>query len=106
MQRYAQIDPVIAVIAIGELYYGAQRAQRPERQRALITNLISSSKVVLCDEETARHYASIRYRLEQQGIRMPENDIWIAAAAEQHQLPIATRDGHFRSLTWMTIEFW
>jgi predicted nucleic acid-binding protein len=91
---------------LGELHYGAQRAQHPERQETLIALLIGSSRVVPCDEETARQYASIRRRLEQQGTRIPENDIWIAAAAAQHQLRLVTRDPHFSHLHWMQIELW
>ncbi len=106
VQRYAQINPVISATVLGELLYGAQRARRPERQRALIANLLSRSRIVSCDGATAQQYAAIRHRLEQQGTRIPENDIWIAAAAAQHQLTLATRDPHFRHLHWMLIEQW
>jgi tRNA(fMet)-specific endonuclease VapC len=105
-QRFQQISPVVPVIVIGELLYGAERAQRRELQLQRIMVLVAGSRVVDCTSETATHYASIRRRLELQGTPIPENDIWIAAAAAQHQLPIATRDAHFRHLSWMQVELW
>ena len=104
VQRYAQINPVISATVLGELLHGVQRARRSGRQNALIANLLSRSHMVSCDEATAPQYATIRHRLEQQGTRIPENDIWIAATAAQHQLTLATRDPHFRHLHWMLIE--
>jgi PIN domain-containing protein len=40
----------------------------------------------------------IRDRLRLKGRPIPENDIWIAATAVQHGLPLATRDDHFKEV--------
>jgi predicted nucleic acid-binding protein len=33
--------------------------------------------------------------LKQSGRPLPSNDLWIAALARQHRLPLLSRDGHF-----------
>ena len=37
----------------------------------------------------------MRYQLRERGRPMPENDVWIAALARQHNLPIVSRDPTF-----------
>ena len=45
--------------------------------------------------ETSSVYAEIRYELRLAGQPIPENDLWIAALARQHRLPVLTNDAHF-----------
>ncbi len=40
------------------------------------------------------------------GSPIPENDIWIAALADQHQLILVTRDKHFNNIETIRIEVW
>lgn len=47
------------------------------------------------DEVTAVHYASVRDKLREVGRPIPENDVWIAALAQQHYLSLVSRDEHF-----------
>ena len=41
------------------------------------------------------HYANIRHRLRLAGTPIPENDIWIAALALEHQQQVLSNDHHF-----------
>jgi tRNA(fMet)-specific endonuclease VapC len=45
--------------------------------------------------KTAEIYARIRLQLKRKGKPIPENDIWIAAICVEHDVPLATSDGHF-----------
>lgn len=56
--------------------------------------------------ETAECYAEIRRELKIAATPIPTNDLWIAAAARAHRLPIATRDPHFRAVPGLKIVFW
>jgi predicted nucleic acid-binding protein len=47
------------------------------------------------DEPTAERYAQIRGELKRIGRPIPSNDLWIAALARQHALPLLSRDQHF-----------
>ncbi len=37
---------------------------------------------------------------------IPDNDIWIAATARQHDLVLITRDAHFGHVPDLTVEAW
>ena len=58
------------------------------------------------DRLTADSYAAIRAEVKSQGQPIPANDVWIAALARQHRLPILSRNHHFDAvpglgrLTW------
>jgi tRNA(fMet)-specific endonuclease VapC len=39
-------------------------------------------------------------------VRIPENDLWIAAIALEHDLVVATRDVHFGEIDNLKVEMW
>ncbi len=43
---------------------------------------------------------------QQKGRLIPDNDIWIAAIAMQHNLILVTRDSHFDEIESLQIERW
>ena len=59
-----------------------------------------------CDVSTARHYGKIRELLRAKGRPIPENDIWIAAHAQQYDLTLVSRDAHFSAVEGIRIEAW
>lgn len=65
-----------------------------------------ASSVVECDLGTARLYGKIKSQLKAKGTPIPENDIWIAALAQQHQLILVTRDKHFNNIEVLHLESW
>ncbi len=48
----------------------------------------------------------IKNGLLEKGKPIPENDIWIAAVAMQHDLTIATRDDHSTKVEKLKCELW
>jgi len=48
----------------------------------------------------------VKLALKMAGTPIPENDLWIAAAALEHGLPLATRDAHFRHVPGLTVLDW
>jgi tRNA(fMet)-specific endonuclease VapC len=62
--------------------------------------------VVLPDEATANIYGRMKTELAAAGKLIPENDIWIAATAKEHGLPLVTRDQHFLFVSGLTIFKW
>lgn len=85
----------VPVVVLAELLAGARRSQRVAKNLKQIEEFASRSVVLSCDHVTASHYADIYNRLRTRGTPIPENDMWIAAVAMQHELPIAARDAHF-----------
>lgn len=55
---------------------------------------------------TARSYGKIKNQLKVKGSPIPENDIWIAALADQYQLLLITGDKHFNNIEAISIETW
>ena len=98
----------ISSVVLGELYYGVERSARVEENRARVDALASDATILECDVDTARNYGAIKSRLRAEGRLIPENDIWIAATAQQHSLTLVSRDEHFdvvqdlTKLTWET----
>jgi tRNA(fMet)-specific endonuclease VapC len=96
----------IPSIVLGELFYGAEQSTRKDYNRRKIEELAEASLVLECDADTARFYGKIKNQLKIKGTPIPENDIWIAALADQHQLILVTRDKHFNNVETISIEAW
>lgn len=48
----------------------------------------------------------LRAQLAKAGTPIPENDIWIASLALEHQLPLAARDAHFDLVIGLQVLKW
>ncbi len=90
---------------VRELYYGARKSARVAANLARIDDATSSA-VLVCDTATGQQYGQIKNSLRQKGRPIPENDIWIAAIAQQYQLTLVSRDEHFREVDGLSVERW
>lgn len=93
-------------IVLGELFYGAFKSAYPDDNVQRIEQLATSTAVLPCDGSTAHHYGRIKTALRAKGRPIPENDIWIAAIAQQHGLTVVSRDLHFREIDALLVEEW
>ncbi len=100
------LEVFVPSVVIGELYYGAQRSARVSENLARIDEFVASNAVLPCDAETAQRYGDIKNQLRVKGRPIPENDIWIAAIAMQHQLILVSRDRHFHEVDGLQVEAW
>jgi tRNA(fMet)-specific endonuclease VapC len=91
---------------LGELYCGANLSINPTKVLAEIQNLLIAMVLLPIGAITAEHYGQIRAALAKSGTPIPENDIWIAATAQEYQLPVATRDEHFGRISGLQILKW
>lgn len=106
-QQLADTDEVfIPSIVLGELYFGARKSARIDENVARIDKFAAHNTVLLCDTKIARQYGVIKYQLRTKGKPIPENDIWIAAIAIQHQLMLITRDEHFKNIIGLRSKQW
>jgi tRNA(fMet)-specific endonuclease VapC len=106
-QNFAEAEVIyVPSIVIGELYYGAYRSARVEANSTRIDELVSRYSVLACDAVTAVVYGQIKNFLRQKGRPIPENDIWIAAVAQQYQLTLVSRDEHFSEVDGLSLERW
>ena len=95
-------------IALGELYFGAfiNKSAHPDDNAERIDRLAASTAILYCDGTTALHYGRIKTGLRAKGRPISENDIWIAANAQQHGLTVVSRDLHFREIENLPVEEW
>jgi tRNA(fMet)-specific endonuclease VapC len=91
---------------IGELFYGAYRSGRILENVKRVEEFADGNTIIRCDTTTARYYGQIKQNLIAKGRPIPENDIWIAAAAQQHDLILITRDAHFTEIEDLKHEVW
>jgi tRNA(fMet)-specific endonuclease VapC len=96
----------IPFAVLGELYLGAYRSSNPKKHIKQVNDFLKKCNVLVADDETANNYALIKTELLNKGKPIPENDIWIAAIAKQHELKLITRDKHFTEIDGLSIENW
>jgi tRNA(fMet)-specific endonuclease VapC len=96
----------LPIPALGELYLGAENSERKQHHLQQIKTLLQLVQVLNTSEQTAEIYGSIKTHLKRQGKPIPENDIWIAALAREHNLPVVTRDNHFKHIPDLKIIEW
>lgn len=105
--RLAYADEVfISSIVLGELYFGARKSKHAKKNLERIDEFEAVSAVLCCDTGTARQYGLVKNQLRDKGAPIPENDIWIAAVAQQHGLTLVSRDDHFREVENLKWEMW
>lgn len=96
----------LPVLVIGEYLFGLVRSRHRERLGLLFVALIRESRVLVVDQVTAEVYSQVREELRARGRPIPENDVWIAALALQHQQSVVSRDDHFDSVQGVTRLGW
>jgi len=91
---------VVCPITIAELQAGVLAAADLDvRARRLATlDAIADVEVLAIDAEVAAAWARLRVHLAQAGRGVNVNDLWIAATAVAHRLPVVTQDDDFDPL--------
>ena len=96
----------LPVIVIGECEFGLAGTKRNKELKAWFNLLVSESIVLAVDRETASQYGAVHAALKRGGKPVPSNDVWIAALAIQHSLPIVSREEHFDRIPGVRRHAW
>jgi len=96
----------VPVPALAEFRFGILKSRFREKMTAWLDDALATTTVLAADETTTRHYAEIRLQLTSAGTPIPMNDLWIAAIARQHKLPVISRDAHFDHVAGLTRIGW
>ena len=100
----ASVD--LPVIVVGEYRFGIRRSRARSRLDPWLDGLVREHRVLDVNLESAEIYATLRERLRELGRPIPDNDLWIAALAVQHEAPILSRDSHFDAVAGVTRIEW
>jgi tRNA(fMet)-specific endonuclease VapC len=87
----------IPSVVLGELFFGFMKGSRQRFNEKKLRQVVSRLKVEIIDVNTdvARKYALISLSLQRKGIKIPLNDVWIAACCMEVGGVLLTRDKHF-----------
>jgi predicted nucleic acid-binding protein len=85
----------LVVPVLAEFRFGILKSSRRSQMETWLDEATRATTFLAADTATAECYAQTRYEMEAKGRKIPMNDLWIAAIARQHRLPILSRDTHF-----------
>ncbi len=107
LKQLIQSDNVfVPAIVLGELFYGAEKSGRVVANRRRVEQFAQANVILGTDATIAAYYGQVKQRLQASGRPIPENDIWIAAIAQQYQLTLVTRDQHFQHIAGLAVTSW
>jgi len=94
----------LPAMVLAELQIGWLRAHDfPHRQMQRFEDLVSIMFFLPILRSTVSFYIEVRRSLELVHAIIPENDLWIAATAKEHDLPLLTSDEHFSRVAGISV---
>ncbi len=95
----------IPLFVLGEIRAGFRGGKQQNRNEVLLHKLLAKAtvEILLPGLETAEHYARLFVQLKRAGTPIPNNDLWIAALALEHNLLLVTRDRHFQRISQLLL---
>src|ERR1035437_9623200 len=94
----------VSLITLAEIEYGMEAKNWGATRRDLMRRFLGRFTLVLPDAETARTWARIKSGCEKKGRPITFADAWIAAAALQLNVPLATHNASdYRAVEKLTI---
>ncbi len=97
--KNASARPCLSWTVVGEFAEGFGDIHHPS-----CAALLSRFEILPMEEATAHHYAVVTRHLRQTRQLIGTNDLWIAAAALAHALPLVTNNvGHFGRIPNLTL---
>ena len=105
LKQYSHADIGLSSIVINELYYGAFKSKRRDRNLAIVESL--QFEIISFDPEDARHAGEIRAQLANRGTPIGSYDLLIAGQARSRGLILVTRNmREFQRVPELHIENW
>lgn len=107
LKRLRQAQKIyLPFVTIAEYRFGLLGSNSRRVREKWFNDLIRVWDVLPAGEQTATHYAEIRHDLKKNGRPIPSNDIWIAALAVEHGIPVLSRDNHFTFVGKIEVISW
>ena len=95
----------VSFITVGELYFGAKRKNWGEAKIADLKDRLRVVTIVPYDESVCRTYADIKADCESRGKTVGDNDLWIAACAIRHSIPLVSNNfKHFNGISGLILK--
>jgi predicted nucleic acid-binding protein len=90
-------ESAVSAVTVAELQAGVLAAQDTDvrARRLAALGALSDVEVLVVDEAVAASWALLRVHLAESERRLNVNDLWIAATALTHRIPVVTQDDDF-----------
>src|SRR5690606_18989646 len=94
------LEHYVSAITRGELLAGVHAATTAEVRAVRLATVeeLAGVATLPADARAATHWAILRNAAAASGRRVNVNDLWIAAIALAHELPVVTQDGDFDAI--------
>ena len=93
-----------SLITLAEIEYGMRKGTWGSARRELMYRFLSRFTPLLPDAETAQAWARIKHGCERKGRPISFADAWVAAAAVQLNVPLATHNrAHFEAVDGLAL---
>jgi predicted nucleic acid-binding protein len=96
-------EAAVSVVTLAELQAGvlAARDTQTRARRMATLDVLNDIEILPIDVDVARIWAQLRVSLAEAGRRINVNDLWIAATAARHRLPVVSQDDDFQAVDGM-----
>lgn len=94
-QYFVERIPSISFVTYGEALAGALEAEWSTNRINQFESYLKTYLLIPGDINIVRAYSMTRKECKQVGITVGDNDLWIAATARHHKLPLVTNDRIF-----------
>jgi tRNA(fMet)-specific endonuclease VapC len=89
----------ISFITVGEIYLGAEKKGWGSQTLSTFMERLKAVVVVPSDHDICREYGVLKAKLQKAGIVVEGNDLWIAACAVRHSVPLTSNNRkHFEKI--------
>lgn len=97
-------EAAVSVVTLAELHAGvlAARDTQTRARRMATLDILNDVEILPVDADVARIWAQLRVSLAETGRRINVNDLWIAATAARHRLPVVSQDDDFQAVDGMS----
>jgi tRNA(fMet)-specific endonuclease VapC len=97
----------ICSVVRGELFYGANKSNNPEKSLSVLKNFLSNFPDINYDSVACEQYGIIRAYLEKNGTPIGPYDIQIAAIALANKFTLVTHNiKEFSRISGISLEDW
>jgi len=110
LARFEDLEPgeaVVSVITWGELRYGAEKSEQRDNVLRLLDEFSALVPVAPLPAAAGKSYGAVRAAVEDKGVPIGNNDLWIAAHALVDDLTLITNnEREFKRVQGLRLENW
>jgi tRNA(fMet)-specific endonuclease VapC len=103
-RRVQKKNLCVCFVTVGELLFGAYKGNWSETKIDKMKARLRSVVIVPYDYLVCQTYANLKVDLRQQSLSVADNDLWIAACAVRHSIPLVTNNRkHFDKIPGLIV---